>query len=130
MVNSMGFGSKLDGFPEESAGNILMKPEQVRGCEQYRHRTRADTCYPLQVAQMTSIIAGKGISVSPSAISEQETNIADKDDGQRILDEEVAGKLKKMMSLVMTEGTGAGDWDMSVWGEKQARPRPAAWMEK
>lgn len=119
MADSMGFGSKvLDGFPEESSGNIPDEtgagPWDVSNIAIGQGQILAT---PLQVAQMTSIIAGKGISVSPSVISEQETNIADKDDGQRILDEEVAGKLEKMMSLVMTEGTGAGDWDMPVWGK-------------
>lgn len=125
MAERMGFGSKvLDDFPEETPGNLPGEDEagpwDICNIAIGQGQILAT---PLQVAKMTSIIASGGISAKPSVVSEQEDQEpVDGDDKasiekERILDEEIAGKIEKMLRSVMTEGTGSGQWDSPVWGK-------------
>lgn len=112
-ATKMGLGKKtMDDYPEESEGNI---PEAADVSE-------ADTSNvsigqgtilvtPLQIAQMTAVIAGGGKYVSPTVVFE-----GDRTETVAI-SEKNAMLIEDMLAEVMLTGTGSSDWDCQVWGK-------------
>lgn len=113
----MGLGGRvLDDFPDEAEGSLPTYAERhFSGLSNFAVGQGSLLVTPLQICQMTNIIANKGVLLEPvlvmsSARSNRKTRI--------VVSTETAAELGEMMRLVMTEGTAASaKFDISVAGK-------------
>lgn len=135
MACSLGFGEEvLKDFPEENSGYVPDIDETVRqdisNISIGQGRLLAT---PLQVAQLTGIIAGGGAG-SPLRLLAGEgaapaSQVVPAGAGpvrpcewdsaaRKVISPQTASTLQKMMQTVMTEGTGSYvNWTVPVWGK-------------
>lgn len=117
-AKKMGFGKTvLEGFPEESTGNIPDVSEvgswDVTNLAIGQGEILAT---PLQVNKMISLIASGGKSISAKIVTGDEEYTNNKQTKQ-ILKPETANAIEKMLESVMNSGTGSADWQVPVWGK-------------
>lgn len=104
MAERMGLGSVvLDGYPGEKDGHIMTAEEcSGAGIANVALGQGATLVTPLQVAQMTGIVANGGVDPGVHIV----VNEADVIEADRILSEETAEVLQQMMRRTITDGTG------------------------
>lgn len=104
MAEKMGFGEKvLEGFPQESAGHMMSETERAGDAIGNLSIGQGETLVtPLQVAVMTSIIAGDGIYKGAHLLMND-----DADTGQ-VISQDTARKIADMMEAVTEKGTASG----------------------
>jgi len=109
----MGFGKEtMENYPEETCGNLPnIESSGVWDTSNISIGQGEILATPIQIAQMTSIIARGGSYVEPSIIIGGNTTV------HHVLSEERAKIIEEMMADVMEYGTGAKDWETDVWGK-------------
>jgi len=109
----MGFGKEtMENYPEETCGNLPnIESSGVWDTSNISIGQGEILATPIQIAQMTSIIARGGSYVEPSIIIGGNTTV------HHVLSEERAKIIEDMMADVMEYGTGAKDWETDVWGK-------------
>lgn len=114
MASRMGLGQKcFDSFPGEKSGNLPLKEElSPRDITNLSIGQGSLLVTPLQMSRVTSIIANGGLPVEFKLIGGNE-----KEEQQRVISEETAGKIDEMLKLVMTTGTARMDWSLPVRGK-------------
>ncbi len=130
-AKKMGFGKTvLDGFPEESKGNIPDVGDvgswDVTNLAIGQGEILAT---PLQVNRMISIIASGGRLI-PAKIVIDDEDYTDKHQARQIIRPETAHAIEKMLESVMSTGTGSSDWQMPVWGKTGTAEAGADGMER
>ena len=138
-AEKMGFGQTvLNNFPSETGGNIpgedQVGPWDVSNLSIGQGDILAT---PLQINQMTSIIAGGGKLVRPTIFLDEEDTRKEKEeaDAEQVVTPETAASIEMMLADVMTEGTGSIGWEIPVWGktgtaeaEKDGLPVKNCWF--
>ncbi len=110
----MGLGSTvLEGFPEETAGNIPEEDEvgpwDVSNLSIGQGSILAT---PLQINRMTAVVASGGRLIDYSVVKQESDT-----EGIRIISLKTAAHLEKMMRAVTERGTGFSDREYTVWGK-------------
>lgn len=113
MAERLGFGSvAMENFPEESTGKLPKFSETgTWDTSNIAIGQGGILATPLQVCRMTAAIANGGKLVTPKLLKDDATF------SEKILDENDASALEKMMQAVMIEGTGSGNWERDVYGK-------------
>ncbi len=134
MARQLGLGEKvLATFPEESSGNVPQVMETGRWDIPNISIGQGELlATPLQIAKLTCTIAGGGLSRQMSIIKRDTYTAASQisalgtDDGDlsqsdyavRVLSNETADTLQKLMMGVMTDGTASHiQWEVPVFGK-------------
>lgn len=117
-AEKMGLGQKvLDDFPEEAAGNLPSEDETGNWDTANISIGQGQlTATPLQIAAMTSVIAEGGVLKSPYVVMD-DADDPENTKGKRIISEETARAIEKMLASVMKDGTGSGNRPLPVWGK-------------
>lgn len=105
-AKSMGLGEKVFfNYPNEEKGNLPTYEERFySGLSNLSIGQGSLLATPMQICQMTNIVANKGFAFKPSLIlSEKSGN----DECHQVIQEETADAIVQMMSEVMKNGTGA-----------------------
>lgn len=130
-AEKMGFGrTVLDGFPEESIGNIPDVSEvgswDVTNLAIGQGEILAT---PLQINNMISLIASGG-KLIPARIVTGDEEHKNKQQPRQILKPETAHSIENMLASVMDMGTGSADWQLPVWGKTGTAEAGAGGEEK
>lgn len=138
MAGKLGLGkSVLDGFPEETEGNIPAVTETgSRDISNISIGQGTILVTPMQITRMISIIANEGRYVPFSIVSEEVWMPSDPSEQRQVIREETALMLQSMMKEVMTCGTcSAQEWNFPVWGKSgtaeaslHGRPVKNCWL--
>lgn len=107
MVKRLNFLSKTEsGFPGEQVGQLI-------GIEKCRDINFANLCFgqgisvtALQIVSAYNCIANNGVYINPKIIKEIGNNSSIKNTKKRVIDEDVALKLKELLKAVVENGTG------------------------
>lgn len=116
MAEKMGFGQKvLDGFSEEVAGNLPSVASSGQWDISNLSIGQGEIlATPMQIQKMMSIVANGGVYQEMTVFKNQ----GSESKSERIISEETAEELEKMLGMVMTEGTGSGkNWRCQVYGK-------------
>ena len=109
----MGFGqTTMECFPEEVDGN-LPKAEQLGPWDTSNISIGQGQLLatPIQVCQMTAVIANGGYIIQPKILQEESTKKI------RVIDHDDAQQIEGFLKAVMTEGTAQNDWEYDVYGK-------------
>lgn len=105
-ARSLGLGTVvLERYPDEKSGNLMTSQQsEGAGIANLAIGQGETLTTPLQIAQMTAIIANGGNHSGVKVIKNNSKEVKEK----RVIKEETAAIIREMMGLTVEEGTGSG----------------------